>query len=431
LSYPIITTRIASSTFALLRSRTRQVGELFGLEKLQCTRFITAVSEIARNAVQFAGGGIVKFRFEEGAGEQSTQYVIAEVSDSGPGIADLASALEGQAYGHNQNPLGLVGSKRLVDVFNIECPKNAGTVVTMQMALPRTAKRISRADIGRLVDELARHKGQTPLEELEKQNREMLGTLQELRLRQLQLERADERKNHFVAMVAHELRNPLGTLKMTLEIIRRSPAMAAAALDKRRAVMERQTDHLSQLIDDLMDASRVSQGKFELDKRSVEVNELVAQAVEISGSAIAAKRHQLQVQRHLDDLWIDGDPIRLKQVLCNLIQNAARYTPTGGKLAISIDMQGDCACICVSDSGIGISPDMLPQVFDLFVQADSTLSESRNGLGVGLTLVRSLVERHGGRVVASSDGLGLGSQFSIFLPLATVHGDSSVQLTLP
>ncbi|MDB5744724.1 MAG: hypothetical protein JWR68_3039 [Polaromonas sp.] len=418
MSYPILTTRIASSTFVMLRDRTRQIGELFGLDKLQNTRFITAVSEIARNAIQFAGGGSVAFFFDEGRNIQSPQHLVAVVSDSGPGIADVDAVLEGRPNSKGQIPMGLIGSKRLVDVLSIECPPGGGTAVTMEMMLPRNGRRLTKADLGKLADQLARQKAKTPLEELERQNREMLSTLQELRLRQLELQRADERKNQFVAMLAHELRNPLGTLQMSLEVMRRNQHMTPQELARRRDIMARQTDQLAQLVEDLMDVSRVSQGKIELVKLPLEVTELVMQAVEMTSSAIAEKQHTVQVNPFDAALWISGDATRLKQVLCNLIQNAARYTPAGGQLCVSTDKRGDFALIEVSDNGIGISPDLLPQVFDLFVQGDDAAPERRVGLGVGLTLVHRLVTSHGGEVAAFSEGLGKGSRFSVQLPLA-------------
>lgn len=418
MSYPIVTTRITSSTLVMLRDRTRQVGELFGLDKLQSTRFITAVSEIARNAVQFADGGSVTFSFNQGRSVTAAQSVLAVVTDNGPGIADLDAALAGRPNSKGQLTMGLAGTRRLVDVFQVECPASGGTVVSLEMMLSHRAKRLTTADMGRLVDELARCKAKTPMEELEKQNREMLIALQELKLRQLQLEQADQRKNQFVAMLAHELRNPLGTLKMTLGILKRSQQITPEELDKRREVMTRQTDQLGQLVEDLMDVSRVNEGKVELVKRPLEVNQLVAQAVEMSEFAVSDKQHRLQVSSQQEDIWIDGDATRLKQVLCNLIQNAARYTPPGGQITVAVDKRQNFAHIEVTDNGIGISQDLLPQVFDLFVQGDDLASQSRLGLGVGLTLVRRLVEAHGGEVLASSAGLGLGSQFAVNVPLA-------------
>jgi signal transduction histidine kinase len=420
MSLRILTTRVSGMNLVILRDRTRQVGELFGLDKLQRTRFITAVSEIARNTVQYAGEGNVVFLFDSGDAPGSTQHLTAQVSDKGPGIKDLPGVLAGGINSKGQVPLGIAGSKRLVDQFSIESPGDGGTVVTMSMALPRSAARLSGADVASRVDQLARRKPQSPMEELEQQNRDMLYTLEELRLKQQELQVADVRKNQFLSTLAHELRGPLGTLHMTLEVLKRKTDIDAADLAKRCEVMGRQTQQLANLVNDLMDVTRVTLGKVELEKKSVEVNELVSQAVEMSEWAIKAKEHEVAVALHDGPLWIHGDTTRLKQVLCNLLQNAARYTPQRGTIDISVRREAAYAVVKVADTGIGIEPDILPHVFDLFVQgAPGGTSGNQGGLGVGLTLVRKLTEDHAGTVSASSAGTGKGSQFTVALPLAS------------
>jgi signal transduction histidine kinase len=278
---------------------------------------------------------------------------------------------------------------------------------------------LSGADVSARVDQLARRKPQSPMEELEQQNREMLYTLDELHLKQQELQLADERKNQFLSTLAHELRSPLGTLHMTLELLKRKTDIGPAELVKRCEVMGRQVSQLVHLVDDMMDVTRVTLGKIELEKKSVEVNELVNQAVEMSQAATQAKEHEVAVKLHDAQLWIEGDSARLKQVLCNLIQNAARYTPNKGSIAISVRRETAYAVVEVADSGIGIAPEVLPHVFDLFVQgAPGGTSGNQSGLGVGLTLVRKLTEDHAGTVSAASAGAGLGSQFTLTLPLA-------------
>jgi signal transduction histidine kinase len=415
----ILTTRVSGLNLVTLRDRTRQVGELFGLDKLQRTRFITAVSEIARNTVQYAGEGKVTFLFDSGETAASGQQLTVQVADKGPGIKDLAAVLAGRPSPTGREPLGIAGSRRLVDQLEVECPPEGGTLVTMSIALPRSMVRLSGADVSARVDQLARRKPQSPMEELEQQNREMLYTLDELHLKQQELQLADERKNQFLSTLAHELRSPLGTLHMTLELLKRKTDIGPAELVKRCEVMGRQVSQLVHLVDDMMDVTRVTLGKIELEKKSVEVNELVNQAVEMSQAAIQAKEHEVAVKLHDAQLWIEGDSARLKQVLCNLIQNAARYTPNKGSIAISVRRETAYAVVEVADSGIGIAPEVLPHVFDLFVQgAPGGTSGNQSGLGVGLTLVRKLTEDHAGTVSAASAGAGLGSQFTLTLPLA-------------
>ena len=416
----ILTTRVSGMNLVILRDRARQVGELFGLDKLQRTRFITAVSEIARNTVQYAGEGTVTFSFDSGDSPTRSQQLTAEVVDRGPGIPNLAAVLAGRANGQGHQPIGIPGSRRLVDHLKVECPFEGGTKVTISMELPKGADRLSGADVASRVDQLARRKAQTPIEELEQQNREMLFALDELRLRQQDLQLADERKNQFLSTLAHELRGPLGTLHLTVEVLRRKSGISPAELEKRCEVMGRQTDQLTHLVNDLMDVTRVTLGKVELEKKPLDVNELVTEAVEMSGAAILAKEHEVAVNLHGDRLRIEGDATRLKQVLCNLIQNAARYTPEKGNIAISVRREAAYAIVEVADSGIGIAPDILPHVFDLFVQGSpGGTSGSQGGLGVGLTLVRRLAEDHAGTVSAASAGPGQGSQFTLALPLAS------------
>ena len=414
----VLTTRVSAATLVLLRDRTRQIGELFGLDKTQRTRLTTAVSEIARNTVQYATEGSASFQFDA-AGRHGLQQIIVQVTDKGPGIANLPSVLAGTADRNGRVPLGIAGSRRLVDELRVECPAGGGTMVTIVRALPRGAPLLTAAAMAALVGQLGARRTQTPMEELEQQNRDMLFALDELRLRQLELQQADERKNQFLGTLAHELRNPLGTLKMTLSILTRKKEVTTAELAQRCEVMERQVSQLARLVDDLMDVSRVTHGKVALERQPLEVNLLVSQAVEMTGAATEARRHAVSVQLHTDALWIRGDAARLMQVLSNLIHNAARYTPEGGNITVGVRRESSNAVVDIIDDGIGIAADVLPTVFGLFVQAEAASAGHAGGLGVGLTLVQRLTEDHGGTVTASSAGLGQGSRFTVTLPLAS------------
>jgi signal transduction histidine kinase len=425
MSHRILTMRITQSTLAPVRDRTRQVAELFGLEKIDCTRFITAVSEVARNTAQHATEGSLTFLFTRGTSAAPRQYVVAQVSDKGPGIVDLASALAGRPNAQGRVPMGLAGARRLADRFEVEQPTAGGTVVTIQMARAPNSPPLTVSALASLVDQLARRKPRTPLEELEQQNREMLLALQALKERQAELELADERKNQFVATLAHELRNPLGTLQMTLEILRRQHGMTPQQLAQRCAVMERQTGQLTQLVNDLLDVSRVSQGKVELRMQPTEVNDLAAKALEMTGAAMKAKEHEVELQLAPAPIWVHGDATRLKQVLTNLIHNAARYSAAKGRIEIRVRKSAEHAVVEVLDQGIGISADLLPHVFGLFVQGRHTLEDGPVGLGVGLTLAQRLVHEHGGTVTAASDGPDQGSKFTVSLPLATPPSEAA------
>lgn len=403
---------------AAVRSHARQIGEAVGLDTHQQTRFTTAVSEIARNAVQYAGRGTVSF--EVAATENGRRHaLVAEVADEGPGIPDLPGVLRGVRNASGRVPMGISGSTRLVDRLTVQAPAAGGTLVRIEMVVREAGDRLSPQRLGALAAALARQNPVSPLEEMEQQNRELLKALRDLREKQAELERVDERKNQFVTTLAHELRNPLATLQMSLDIMRRRPDMAGEELRARREVMERQARQLSQLVEGLMDAARVNQGKADLQLEPLELNRLVADAVEMTGSAVAAKEHELSFEAHEGALWVEADASRLKQVFCNLIQNSARYTPSKGAIDVRLRREQDAAVVEVRDNGIGIAADVLPHVFGLFVQGDVTRPGMAGGLGVGLTLVRRLVQDHGGTVVASSAGLDEGSVFTVSLPLTT------------
>ena len=414
----ILSTKVNSSSLTAARQRSRQVGELFGLDTLQRTRFITAISEIARNTVQYAGTGSLAFLFDTRSVHSGGQCVVAEISDRGPGIADLDTVLKGLREPAGASASGIAAARRLVDQLTIRTPEEGGTVVTVEMELSRGQKALSVADINLRVGELAMRKAQSPLEELEQQNREMLFTLEELRQKQMSLEQADLRKNEFLAMLAHELRNPLATLTLNLELLKRMPSISPEDLVSRREMMARQTDQLRRLVDDLLDVARVTKGKVELQRAPSEVNGLVRGAMEMVSAAIHERGHNVTFHAAPRELWVYGDSARLLQVVGNVIHNATRYTPENGRIEIAVRNQGATAAIEVSDNGVGIAPDMLPQVFGLFVQArDKSATAAGGGLGVGLTLADRLLQDHGGAISVKSEGMGKGCQFTITLPL--------------
>lgn len=230
------------------------------------------------------------------------------------------------------------------------------------------------------------------------------------------LREADQRKDEFLAMLAHELRNPLAPIRTGLQIIRVAEGDRKAVADT-RDMMDRQVQHLARLVDDLLEVSRITRGKVELRKERVDLAEVVTQAVETVRPLIDARKHRLTISQPGGPVWIIADLTRMTQVITNLLNNAAKYSAERGQISLSLEQAGDEAVIRVRDAGAGISADMLPKVFDLFIQVDRTLDRSQGGLGIGLTLVRRLVELHGGRVEASSDGVGRGSEFVVYLPL--------------
>ena len=240
------------------------------------------------------------------------------------------------------------------------------------------------------------------------------------------LREADRRKDEFLATLAHELRNPLAPIRNSLEILK-MPRVEASTARQTREMMERQVHHLVRLVDDLLDVSRVMRGKIELRKEPVELANVVVRAVETAQPLIEVQGHRLEISLPPESLLLDADPVRLAQVVGNLLTNAAKYTEANGRIVLSAERQGQEAVLRVRDNGIGIAPDMLPHIFELFVQADHASSRSQGGLGIGLTLVKNLVEMHGGRVEAHSGGLGKGTEFTVRLPLSVLEEETPSQ----
>ncbi|MCI0461163.1 MAG: response regulator [Gemmataceae bacterium] len=230
------------------------------------------------------------------------------------------------------------------------------------------------------------------------------------------LRERDRRKDEFLAMLGHELRNPLAPLLNALHLLRvqsHDPALVAQARD----LAERQVRHLTRLVDDLLDVSRITRGKVELRKEWVELAPIVARAVDSTSPLIKERHHRLEVTWPDQPVRLEADPTRLEQILTNLLNNAAKYTEPGGQIRLIVERTGDEVVLRVQDNGIGMSPDVLSSIFELFVQAECSLARSEGGLGIGLTLVRSLVELHGGSVGAASEGPGRGSELVVRLPV--------------
>jgi PAS domain S-box-containing protein len=236
------------------------------------------------------------------------------------------------------------------------------------------------------------------------------------KLAEEQLREADRHKNEFLAILAHELRNPLAPLRNGLNILKLR-SNADSTVSQTVNMMDRQMRHLVRLVDDLLDVSRITRGKLELRPRKVFLADVVANAVESVSAFIETQRHELRIEDRTQNLVVEGDPERLAQILSNLLLNAAKYTESGGQITLSLDYENDEAIIAVQDNGIGIPPQALEQVFEMFSQVRSSEMSSSDGLGIGLSLVRTLVQMHGGTVRAFSEGPGRGARFTVRLPL--------------
>jgi len=237
----------------------------------------------------------------------------------------------------------------------------------------------------------------------------------ELRRLLAELRESDRRKDVFLAMLAHELRNPLAPIRNASEIFRRAEG-GNATLRLAGEIVDRQVTQLARLVDDLLDVSRITQGKVQLKRQRFSLQGLMSQAIETAMPMVEAKRQELSIRLPHEPIHLDADPARLAQVVGNLLNNAAKYTGDGGRVCVAARRWRHAVIVRVRDNGVGIAPAMLANVFDLFMQVDTSLDRSQGGLGIGLTLVRAIVELHGGGIRARSAGLGHGSRFVFWLP---------------
>jgi len=233
------------------------------------------------------------------------------------------------------------------------------------------------------------------------------------RLEMQDLVTANRRKDELLATVCHELRSPLATISHTMRLL--SSPQHAAMKDEMQALILRQLSRMSTLVDDLLDASRIANGRLQLQRERLDLRDVVNDAIKAMTPELEARHHQLTVALPDQPVWLMADPLRLEQVFVNLLGNAAKYTEPGGRLELRIDVCAAQAVVRVRDSGIGIAPRLLPYVFELFRQADDATTQSKSGLGIGLAVVRQLVQLHGGSVTAASPGPGQGSEFAVRL----------------
>ena len=317
--------------------------------------------------------------------------MLAEEAFAGPGVETLLSALAAQPawsdipllvlarYGANSRTIAEIG-RRFGNVTLIEQPVRVAALVSVARSALRARER-------------------------QYQMRTMLDGLAE----------GDRRKDEFLAMLAHELRNPLAPITTTLALLE-AEAPGSSDVGRYHHLIRRQVEHMTRLVDDLLEVSRITRGKFELQVVPILLAEVIEDAIDISRPMLDARAHTLTVDAGAAT-WVEGDRIRLTQVFSNLLNNAAKYTPPGGRVAISVRREASDVVIEIADNGIGLAPQALEPIFQLFVQYNAGSRGTLSGLGIGLTLVRTLVERHGGSVRAQSAGPNQGSRFTVRLPL--------------
>jgi PAS domain S-box-containing protein len=281
----------------------------------------------------------------------------------------------------------------------------------VEIAIDDTAAPIL-SDTGELVGTVLVFRDVSRKREEERESARMFAQIEAARSEAVQANRA---KDEFLAMLGHELRNPLAPIVTALQLMK---LKGGDVFDKERSIVERQVRHVVTLVDDLLDVSRITRGKVELIRESVELAAVVDKALELAGPLIEQRQHDVTVAVSRD-IRVTGDAARLSQVVSNLLTNAAKYTPPRGHITITAQPSGSEVTLSVRDDGVGVDPELLPKIFDLFVQGGQSLDRSQGGLGLGLAIVRSVAELHGGRVFARSEGLGKGSEFSVVLPVSS------------
>ncbi|HSW17556.1 MAG TPA: response regulator [Ramlibacter sp.] len=322
-------------------------------------------------------------------------------------------------YNEDQHVLEGYGSGAVDYLHKPVNPAVLRSKVAVFAELHRKGRALEAANRLLLGEVAERRRAETRLSELnETLDRRVTERTQELQVSEARLREANRRKDEFLATLAHELRNPLAPVKNVVELFKRGP-LEPGKLQWATEMMDRQISSLSRLIDDLMDVSRITQGRIELRRETIDLNDVLGDALEAVRPLAEQAGHQLAVLMPGRGLMMDADRTRLGQAFTNLLHNAVKYTDAGGRIEVGVMLEGDSAVVTIRDSGIGIPSEKLDTVFEMFSQVESALSRSRGGLGIGLSLTQRLVQMHGGSVRAFSDGPGQGSRFHVQLPLTS------------
>lgn len=424
------------------RQRARQIAGACGFGSVDQARIGTVVSELARNIFNYAGAGSVSFVAE---GAVAPQHLSITFADRGPGIADVRHVLSGAYRSTSGMGVGILSARRLMDQFDIASGPS-GTRITVGKRFPANTGFISADSFSPLVAQFETLPNHAALSEARHQNRELADALGALQARQEELQlvstrleernrniealndllddkaaalqKADRSKDEFLATLSHELRGPLSAAAMAASMLLPEGVTSQRA-NQMGELIRRQVTHMSRLVEDLLDVSRVSRGLVQLEKTPVELADVIAAALEQVQSAANQKRHRIEQAAGVPSLLVLGDRTRLIQVVSNLLTNAIRYTDSDGIIHVALEKRGTMAALRVTDNGMGIAPDLMPRLFDLYVQAERSADRTGGGLGLGLALVKNLVEAHDGTVTAHSPGNGQGSTFTVLLPLHT------------
>ncbi|MGB5960058.1 MAG: ATP-binding protein [Coleofasciculaceae cyanobacterium] len=436
----------------MTRSRTRQIAELLGFDTQDQTRIATAVSEISRNAFQYAGGGKVVFSLEENGHKNQqfasvisplpSQFLLIQIRDQGSGITNLPVILEGHYTSTTGIGLGIIGARRLMDYFEIESNRE-GTAVLMGKNLPQRAL-VTTGRLGEIADKLVRSPS-NPFEEIQWQNQELLRALEALRQREedlIQLNqeledtnrgvvslyaeldekadslaRANELKTRFLSNMSHEFRTPLNSIiSLSRMLMDRSDGDLTSEQEKQVNFIKKAAQSLSELVNDLLDLAKVEAGKIVVHPNSFEVAELFGTLRGMLRPLLAHNSSIALVFEEPQDIpTLHTDEGKVAQILRNFISNALKYTEVG-EVRVSAEVVGDSVTFAVADTGIGIAPEDQQRIFEEYIQIDSPLQRQNKGTGLGLPLSQKLAELLGGRVWITST-VGAGSTFFGSIPI--------------
>jgi signal transduction histidine kinase len=400
------------------RQRARQIASLAGMLPRDQARISTAVSELARNIINGSGVGSVRFTVVH---EQLPQLLVVAVTE--PGAKRRISD-------------DTAGVRRLIEQCEVSINDSGATTTLLTLPIPQEGGLLTPALVDAFCKQLEALPSNVVLSEVQDQNKELASTVVALQERQdalvlrtetlessnssldkkaTTLERADVRKDEFLAILSHELRGPLSAVGMAAQMLE-LPAVPAERQAQLAKLISRQVTHMTRLVEDLLDVSRISRGLVLLQKSPVDMRAVVNYAIEQHAGAATAKHHVVDVVLSPEPCMVSGDEVRMVQVVGNLLGNAIRYTPAGGAITVTLSNNAHAVEVSVVDNGIGITKELLPRLFDLYVQAEQSSERGTSGLGLGLALVKSLLEAHGGTVSAASDGVGHGSTFLVSMP---------------
>jgi signal transduction histidine kinase/CheY-like chemotaxis protein len=435
----------------LARQRARTISSALKFDVQAQTRIATAVSEIVRNAFQYAGGGSVDFEVDNGA----DKMLLISIRDQGPGIHNLDQIFVGKYVSKTGMGIGMVGAKRLLDLFDVETKKGKGTLVTLGKVIPYKFTRLGDAELNSLLRTIERKPSENPYEELQQQNKELMGTLEELRARQLELaqlnreldetnrgvvalyaelndkadflQRASELKSHFLSNMSHEFRTPLNSiLALSQILIDRMDGELTSEQERQVTFIRRSAQDLTDLVSDLLDLAKVEAGKVTIRPNAFTVESVFAALRGMLRPLLAQNSSvSLVFEDPVNIPELYTDEAKVSQVLRNFISNALKFTERG-EVRVSARMGHDDAVVfSVADTGIGIAPADVERIFHEWEQVEGKLQKTAKGTGLGLPLSRKLAQLIGGDVYAKSQ-LGIGSTFFAAIPMTYTGATEAV-----